>query len=752
MLTEKSKMNSDPLYQELRTFFGACGGTKCIYPPRLERTRKCKEYMDRFAAEHPEADSLDLRREIYRVLRREFLPILFPDSPFYCEMGGNGGWNVSGLGAWLFSRQVEVKINDPNPEAVRILREANKQNFYYGYFVDVAHNAPPIPNILKSGFKGIYEEALATLPRCRTEAERRYTSCVIEGLETVKIILEQYAEAAHAKLEQGGLNERQRKFMTMIAESAPVVPWEPPRTFYEALNCCWFVREIMGEMDSVRTNALGRPDAWLIDYYRQDLATGRLTEAEAYDLVYRFLLLGDALYDHDSTVEKYSDHENEITFTLGGCDEQGKEVFNELTELFLRVYRENNMIYPKPHCRFSSSSSSAYLRLITDDILAGRGVYTLNNDDCIIPALIKDGKSVTDARDYCVTGCWDLVVLGREDNAGGNYFNLVRVLEATIHDSDENLAKLSFQFERLDDAGSFEECYARLMKNVQTVLKSCLTLKGTYGKLYPEAVPAPLNSGCSSDCLHKRKDFMAGGQRYNPHAISLCGFANFVDSLLSLRELCFLRKKCSVHELLTAVRHNWASSEELRAEVLKCPHWGDNRKETVELARRIYDDLYQEMQKYENARGGKYQLGIWIYREFRYWGEKTKALPDGRYSGDIIAQSLNPSHFRCQEPITTVLQCLASLDLTLCAGNSVVNLLLDRSTVTPETAEALVRTFARLNLQLLQLNCASREELLDAQKHPEKHPNLMIRLCGFSAKFVALSPEWQQEVIRRNRF
>ena len=318
-------MDKDPLYQEMRTFFGVCGGVKCINPARLERSRKCREYMDQFAAGHPEADSLDLRREIYRILRKEFLPIIFPDSPFYCEMGGNGGWNRSGLGIWLYQHGTK-EINDRNPEACRLIGEANKQRFYYGYFVDPAHNAPPIPNILKCGFKGIYEEAQATLPKCRTDQERRYVSCVIEGLETVKVILEKYAEAARSKLEQGGLNKRQHRFMTMIAESAPVVPWEPPRTFYEALNCCWFVREIMGEVDSLRTNALGRPDAWLIDYYRRDLAAGRLTEAEAYDLVYRFLLLGDTLYDHDSKVEVYSDHENEITFSLGGCDEQGNEV------------------------------------------------------------------------------------------------------------------------------------------------------------------------------------------------------------------------------------------------------------------------------------------------------------------------------------------------------------------------------------------------------------------------------------------
>ena len=143
---------------------------------------------------------------------------------------------------------------------------------------------------------------------------------------------------------------------------------------------------------------------------------------------------------------------------------------------------------------------------------------------------------------------------------------------------------------------------------------------------------------------------------------------------------------------------------------------------------------------------------MWIYREFRFWGEKTRALPDGRRDGDHLALSLSPSHFRNDGQITDMLRCLASLDLTRCAGNTVVNLVLDRSVVTPDTAEALVRTCGTLGLELLHLNCFSSEDLLDAQKSPENHPALMVRICGFSAKFTSLSPEWQDEVIHRTRW
>ena len=216
----------------------------------------------------------------------------------------------------------------------------------------------------------------------------------------------------------------------------------------------------------------------------------------------------------------------------------------------------------------------------------------------------------------------------------------------------------------------------------------------------------------------------------------------------------FEKKICSLPALLQAVRNNWQGEEGefLRKNVLRSSHWGDNKEVTRTLGRRIFEELYSFLRKYENEKGGKYQAGFWCYREFRFWGEKLKALPDGRRNGDLLAQSLNPSHFRCHEDITSVLQSLACLDMEKVAGNSVVNLMLERSGITEETAENLVRTFARLQLQQLQLNCAGREELLDAMLHPEKHQSLFVRICGFSAKFISLSPQWQKEILERTSF
>ena len=455
-----------------------------------------------------------------------------------------------------------------------------------------------------------------------------------------------------------------------------------------------------------------------------------------------------------SVVDLKLSHENENTLTLGGCDPQGNEVFNELTELFLRAYREQNLIFPKPHCRYSAKSSSKYLRLIGVDIFAGRGIYSLLNDDCIIPTLMKCGHSLEDSRNYSCTGCWDLNISSCEDNTGSQFFNLAKIMEMTVHTTDERCKELGLEFipKRMDDAKNFEEVYSAIMWNTKTILQDFLEDMRDNGGRKALAAPAPAHSVCCFDCLKKRKDYTAGGQRYNPHAIALSFFATYIDSLLAIRDLCFVRKICSVRELLDAVRNNWKDAGKLRHEVLKAPHWGDDRPETQELVHRITDDLLKKTASVKNCYGEGYQLGIWIYREILRWAQDTLATPDGRFNGDELSQSLNPSHFRVTEPLTTVLKCLAGIDLTDFGGNSVTNLYIERENFTSDTVEALIRTFAALNLQLLQLSCMSTKDLEDARIHPEKYPNLIVRICGFSAKFVSLSPEWQEQVIRRRKF
>ena len=296
-----------PLHKELRSYFGVNGGQKSLDKARLARKEEVEKYMDAFAAENPHASPLALRKKLYEKISEKHEVILFPDSPFYNGIEGNGGWNCSSASLWLLVHQ-EMPFRREAVEDIERFTIARQECFFLSsnFFTDLAHHAPPIPLVLKNGFKGIRENAAGLLSQDISSEEREYVTALIAGLDAVKVIQEKYRKKALEYLEKGNLSPRQKKFMQMIAESAARSPWEKPETFYEALNTCAFVREIMGELDGLRTNSYGRVDAWLVSYYEKDLEEGRITEEEAYDLICRFLLAADSLYDHDSTVEQYS--------------------------------------------------------------------------------------------------------------------------------------------------------------------------------------------------------------------------------------------------------------------------------------------------------------------------------------------------------------------------------------------------------------------------------------------------------------
>ena len=231
----------------------------------------------------------------------------------------------------------------------------------------------------------------------------------------------------------------------------------------------------------------------------------------------------------------------------------------------------------------------------------------------------------------------------------------------------------------------------------------------------------------------------------------MAGFANVVDSLLVIRKLCFETRRHTLEVLLAAVCANWKGYERLLAEVLTMPYFGDNNPDSNALAWRLHNDIYAKTRDLINERGGAFEIGYWVYREFRYWGENMRATPDGRRDGDVFSHGINPSRTHHVSSISSAINSAAALDLTKCAANSVMNILLPSGGgMTPEILDQFERAAAAAKIGLLQLQCVSREELLDARKHPEKYQDIVVRVCGFSAKFVSLEPKWQDEFISRN--
>lgn len=721
---------------------------KDIYYDHPAEHNLLKDLLDQYDAEHPGLNVFALKAAQYEILAENMEIVVFEETPFYFinNITWCPGLLEGSCADWLFQRNVHI-YRDADPETWRKFNRQQSLKLFLccGPYTDTVHYTVPVANLVKYGMKRYYLAAEAAKEGA-SEEELAYLDCAQRGLLAARRISERFAEAAALKMKDI-TDPELRKNMELLIASAKSVPWEAPQTFFEGLNTCWFARNVLGAMEGIGNSTLGRVDYILYDLYKADVEQGRLTKEEAYELVKQFLLLGDMQYDKNTSVNGENDHELEMGICLGGCDPDGNPVYNELTSMFIRAHHEMKCVFPKIHARFSSDSPKEYLEELAQEYVCGRSTIGLSCDDGIIPALVHAGKSLADARSYETVGCWENKVASKESMAGGNYVYAVTVLEQSVYGPEQEYIDAGFHCIPLENAETFEDVYQILCTNLKNVIRFRCESIGKYGKLASLVNPLCVTSIMMDGCLEARKDYTQGGAVYNANSCDVAGFANYVDAMLAIKTLCFEEKFISLQDFLNVVRNNWENNEELLCKVRQCPHFCDNQEESRELSQRLHRDLYHALEGIENEHGGSFFLNYYVYREFFRMVEDLRATPDGRRNGDMYAQGIGPSKYHPADSMADVVQSVCHLDTEKCVTSS---LDLQLPKITKEKLAMLLRAFAEMRVKHLQLNCLSAEELRKAQKHPELYQDLIVRVTGFSAKFVSLSPKFQEEMIKRH--
>ncbi len=718
---------------------------------------KATNKLDQFYNEN--LSSFQMKELQYKVISEEIEPKIFSNSPFYYEVGTmaaicdgacefRGHFHAGGWTYWknkhLYKDQDEKLFNKFTAQRSEILY------LICGTYCDEMQHFPFYHRpIFEMGLKGVYEKTLLRLENAQDD-EKEFLNSVISGLLAIKRVAEKFSEKADELLINPNIEKEERDNLLMISESAKYSPWNAPRNFYEALNVLAFMRKVVGALEGIGVNSFGRLDMDLYPFYKNDVEKGILNKEKAYELICKFLLTWDCHYDHDMKMVGYSDHELENTYVLGGCDENGDNVFNELTEMFLKATSEYKIIYPKIKCRISKSSPKEYLDLINYDVMNGTSTVLYSNDDSVIPALVKAGHTLKEARDYIETGCWGLMTNGLEKIDGGNYVNILKIFEYSIHNRVDKMEKVGINVLPIDDAKSFEEVYSITLSNFKKLLLDRADVLNKGKAIRSKVNPLPIFSSTLYNCIEKAKDYTQGGAKYNDDNVLFIGFPNIVDSLLSIKRLCFDKCKYTLKQLLTAVRNNWVGYEGVLNDTIKCNGWGDESEESNSLAKRLNLDLYNIVKDIKTLYGGKTKMGHLTYTEIKWWGAATLATPDGRKNGEYFSQGLTPSRLKHLSSTTSVLNSFSAMDSDTWGANTVVNIILPSNKLNLDIMESFIRSVTECGVQSLQLNCTTKEQLLDAQKHPENYKNLIIRVCGFSARFTALSPEWQDEILTRN--
>ncbi len=602
------------------------------------------------------------------------------------------------------------------------------------------HELGPISNIcadwellLTQGLLGRREVASATRDhRLGDPTALEFLECAIETIDAVLALSDRYAVQA----DQMGRQD--------LVEVLETVPAHPARTFRQALQSLRFCQAVVWLGGNYHVG-LGRFDQYMWPFLQYDLQTGRLTFLEAEELLAEFFISMNKDSDLYPGVQQ---GDNGQTLTLGGVKPDGSTAVNELTRMVLRVACDLELIDPKINLRISPQTDLDLLCLATQLTRKGLGFPQYSNDDVVIPGLVAHGYELEDARDYVTAACWEFIIPGR----GMEIVNSGAVSFPAAADQAIRSG--------LADQAEFEDILIRTGTNIRLQVHA---LADVYARLL--LPPAPYYSVFMRGCLEQGRD-LSEGLKYNNLGIHGACSANAADALAAVKQFVFDEHSLERSELLGALQANFAGHEPLRHKLDENgPKVGSNDDRADALLVRLFDDFALACEEYGHTpKGGIIRPGtgsamyyIWLAKGHAGMREPlVEATADGRVNGEPFSANLAPAPgVPVRGPIST-LQSFSKIDFQrVCNGGPITMELSDtvfRDAESIRKVATLVRMFAQLGCQQLQLNSLNVETLLEAKAHPEQHKNLIVRVWGWSGYFCELAPEYQDHIIARSLY
>ncbi len=613
--------------------------------------------------------------------------------------------------------------------------------------LDTGHISPGWKNMFAAGLDGLVEQAHASLIALGADASAEQRA-FYQAVEIVYTATGDLAArfAAQARRAAGQFPQHSER-MLAVAGACEHVPSGAPRTFYEALQFSWLMHQSI-EMEGEMVRSMGHFDRVFFPYYQADLAAGRLTRAQAKELIKFFW------YKYYAHTQGSANGKN---FAFGGQTADGSEITNELTYLALEAYEELNTPDPKLSVRFLPTTEDRLYRRVADLIRSGHNSFVLMNDVPAVEAQVKLGIPLEDARLYLPIGCYEPAVDGKETGCTMNIvINLAKGVELALNDGIDLLSDERVGLPTGDPRAftSFEQLFAAYTAQMDFLLTRFVEYNRAHERLWPQIHPSPLIAGTIEDCLARGKDIGQGGARYNSVGCVGVALANASDSLLALKRAVFDEKRFSMDEVLGALGSDFQDSERLRQYLLnRVPKWGNSDAESDALTCRLADYFSDKVHTFENARGGRVRASLFSLDYQWRLGENVAATPDGRHARASLAPGVGPSSGQDRSGITALIRSVSQLDFSRMPNGAVLDITLHPSAVKGDDGldafVVLIRTFFARGGYALQFNVFDVETLRDAQRHPEKYASLQIRVTGWSVYFTHLLPEEQELFIQR---
>jgi formate C-acetyltransferase len=587
----------------------------------------------------------------------------------------------------------------------------------------------------------------------------------MEELKAMKIAADaliRYAERHAEKAKELLKKEKdavRKEELKKIVDVCSRVPACAPRDFWEALQYYWFVHlGVITELNPWDAFNPGRLDQHLYLFYKKGLEDGSLTKEKANELLQLFWIKFNnqpAPPKVGVTAEESNTYNDFALVNMGGVKTDGSDGVNELSYLMLDVVEEMRILQPSSMVQISKKTPDEFLNRALRIIKTGFGQPSVFNTDEIVEELLRQSKTVEDARDGGSSGCVETGAFGKECCILTGYFNLVKVLEITLNNGTDPRTgrRIGLQTGDPKDFDTFDDILEAFRRQLQHFIDVKIKGNNIIERLYAAHLPVPFLSILISDCIANGKDYNNGGARYNTSYIQGVGLGTVTDSLTALKYQIFDRKETSFKELLKALKADFAGFEKLRQKLLnKTPKYGNDDDYADDIMKSVFEAYFNAVDGRPNMKGGRYRINLLPTTVHIYFGKVVGATPDGRKAGEPLSEGVSPVQGADRKGPTAVIKSVSRIDHVR-TGGTLLNQKFAPELLADEIGLGklahLIRTYFKLGGHHIQFNVINAETLRDAQRHPEKYRDLMVRVAGYSDYFVNLSVDLQNEIIGR---
>lgn len=635
-----------------------------------------------------------------------------------------------------------------------------------------AHLAVDYGQMLRVGLKG-YEERTkkekAALDLTIPESLDKYQfyKAVLIMIDAVKTFAERFSALAKEKAETA--NPKRRAELLEISRICGKVPYEPAETFQEAVQATWFIQLLLQIESNGHSLSYGRFDQYIYPYLKTDLEKGAITEDQAVELLTNLWIKTLTVNKVRSQAHTFSSAGSPLyqNVTIGGQTRDKKDAVNPLSYLVLRSVAQTKLPQPNLTVRYHAGLDNRFMSECIEVMKLGFGMPAFNNDEIIIPSFMKVGVTEADAYDYSAIGCVETAVPGKWGYrcTGMSYMNFPKILMIAMNDGIDPVSGKRFVqgYGHFKEMHSYEELQMAWDKTVRELTRMSVIVENAIDLGLERDVPDILCSALTEDCIGRGKTLKEGGAVYDFISGLQVGIANMADSLAAIKQLVFDEEKVTPNELWEALMTDYASErgQEIQQMILHdVPKYGNDDDRVDQLITAAYDSYIDEIAKYPNTRYGRGPIGGIRYSGTSSisanvgQGKATMATPDGRNAWVPLAEGCSPSHNMDKNGPTAVLKSVSKLRTEDILGGVLLNQKVNPQTLAKEEDKQklimLLRAFFnKLHGYHIQYNVVSRETLIDAQEHPEKHRDLIVRVAGYSAFFNVLSKATQDDIIER---